>query len=311
MFFTWVRGFERHILAQSFKSWLYFLTMGVLFWFLPALIQSRLGVPPTERAQNIFNYYHYVVACSFFVALISLESFGRYLRIHRVKPHEEFELQMRVRDLAQRAGLSQVPVITMLKGRMNAATTTTLFSRSYIIAMGPLTEALDAREEDAVFAHEIAHLKHRDMFARTIINAGAYALRFQLVGLGLVTLWGVIAIKWRGAGEVGYVGSAWMCTYVTYLIYHMFSLAHSRAREYLADVGAIGLLDEDYRDELICGVLKIATLETHRHPLSVMKRTGLGIFLSHPEVADRARALGVTVRANRDGGIVFTESKVA
>ncbi len=57
--------------------------------------------------------------------------------------------------------------------------------------------------------------------------------------------------------EVVFVFVAWIITMVVHALYKLGEMAHSRGREYLADVGAVALTGWENRAKLITALLKI------------------------------------------------------
>src|SRR5947208_2976630 len=66
-------------------------------------------------------------------------------------------------------------------------------------------------------------------------------------------------------------------------------MAHSRGREYLADVGAVALAGWENRALLITSLLKIGHGQTGRSPFKLLRRTGYEIFMPHPALLTAPR----------------------
>jgi Zn-dependent protease with chaperone function len=88
---------------------------------------------------------------------------------------------------------------------------------------------------------------------------------------------------------------AWIITMVVHALYKLGEMAHSRGREYLADVGAVALTGWENRAQLITALLKIGHGQTGRSPFKLLRRTGFEIFMPHPAIVDRAEVLEVPV----------------
>jgi len=95
--------------------------------------------------------------------------------------------------------------------------------------------------------------------------------------------------------EVAFLLVAWVITSLVHAIYKLGEMAHSRGREYLADVGAVALTGWENRTRLISALLKIGHGQTGRSPFGLLRRTGYEIFMPHPAIVDRAEALKVAV----------------
>jgi Zn-dependent protease with chaperone function len=83
-------------------------------------------------------------------------------------------------------------------------------------------------------------------------------------------------------------------------VYKLGEMAHSRGREYLADVGAVALTGWEDRALLITALLKVGHGQTGRSPFRLLRRTGFEVFMPHPAIVDRAEVLQVRVPAARE-----------
>ena len=88
---------------------------------------------------------------------------------------------------------------------------------------------------------------------------------------------------------------AWAITSIVHAVYKLGEMAHSRGREYLADVGAIALTSWENRTLLVTALLKIGHGQTGRSPFKLLRRSGFEIFMPHPAIVDRAEVLQVPV----------------
>jgi Zn-dependent protease with chaperone function len=100
--------------------------------------------------------------------------------------------------------------------------------------------------------------------------------------------------------DVIFLFVAWIITLIVHAIYKLGEMAHSRGREYLADVGAIALTGWENRARLITALLKVGHGQTGRSPFKLLRRTGLEIFMPHPAIVDRAEVLQVPLPGVRE-----------
>jgi bla regulator protein BlaR1 len=109
-----------------------------------------------------------------FVAL----SFYRFRRLLASVSAAPDELQERVRREAARMGLRarQVPIIGMIHARMTPLVWASLFRTPRLVLPGELWDRLDVSQQNAVLAHELAHLKRGDHWARwlEVLVVGVY-----------------------------------------------------------------------------------------------------------------------------------------
>jgi heat shock protein HtpX len=202
-----------------------------------------------------------------------------------------------------------------------------------------LLEALDADELEAVLAHEITHIKNRDV--RLMVVASVFAGGLTMVGDSIRAALtngdarivgdavGAMIRSGRSASNAGDLdlddaapvaaarGAAVLASIVAILIaiaalclVHLFALltqfAISRSREYMADAGAVELTKNP--DALISALNKISgNDEMPEMPASVsammISAQFGGLLSTHPPIDERVRALvdhaGGQVRARR------------
>ncbi|MBP9668914.1 MAG: M48 family metalloprotease [Candidatus Pacebacteria bacterium] len=312
MLWTWVPGFGWHIITQTAKSWFYFLAMGTIFWFLPAVVSFVVGPAPTTRTAAVFSNHLILVVAAYALAIVALAQIGGLLLRKRQGLVRDQRLHEIVDVLSTRAGFSKPPTVVVMEGRINAAATVSLSER-FLILMGDIQQVLDTRSAMGVVAHELAHMKHRDNVAMSMIQAGAKVLQWQTYLIGLACTVSIVLYGATQAGETRYLMKVVAVLFALQMLYELLSLAFSRAREYMADIGAIGITTPDFRDELIKGMLSVgASIDGYqRHPFEYFrKRSNLWFLQTHPTLADRAEALGVT--AEPDGmGVILTESQLS
>ncbi|MEM3509918.1 MAG: zinc metalloprotease HtpX [Nitrososphaerales archaeon] len=150
-----------------------------------------------------------------------------------------------------------------------------------------LLRVLDDEEVEAVLAHEVGHLKHRDvqlmMFA-SVLPAIFYYIGYSLM---LSSMWNTRDRNAGGAVAVGIIALAiyWLLT--------LLVMGLSRLREYYADQHAVKTVDDGAR-KLAEGLAKI-TLYTGRYKI---RKGNVGnvsafkaLFISDPDRADQDELL--------------------
>ncbi|HXF53553.1 MAG TPA: M48 family metallopeptidase, partial [Hyphomicrobiaceae bacterium] len=211
------------------------------------------------------------------------------------------------------AGLRYTPAIIFIpQGPVNAAATQSLFFGGKVLVLGDILKRLDDGEERVVFAHEIAHLVNRDIWAMLLLRIGSGGIAWQKWGLLVATIaagnefFFETLRTWQLASPHGavFLFIAWLITWIVHEAYKLGEMAHSRGREYLADAGAVALTGWDNRGLLIRALLKIGHAQTGYSPFRLLRRTGREIFMPHPAIADRAEVLQVPLPqiADAEGG---------
>ncbi len=178
-----------------------------------------------------------------------------------------------------------------------------------------LMENLDDEELEAVIAHELSHIKNRDV--RLLIIAIIFVGIFSFVGEGVFR--GLMRTNLprndhhrrsggSQAGALVFFGLAIIA--LSYLLASLTRFALSRKREFMADAGAVELTKNP--DAMIRALKKISgRAELKNVPAEVREmafenpRTGItGIFATHPPIEKRIEAL-----VKFAGGRADSESK--
>jgi len=146
-----------------------------------------------------------------------------------VTEEEHPQLHATVERLCQQAGLPK-PTIAISDSRVpNAFATGPTQSRGVVCVTRGLLDALDDDELEGVLAHELAHIKNRDMAVMTIASLlGTIAF--------MIVRWG-----WLFGGrrrQHGGVIVAILASLVVWIVSYLLIRALSRYREYAADRGA-------------------------------------------------------------------------
>ena len=110
----------------------------------------------------------------------------------------------------------------------------TISSAELVITQG-LLERLNQDEIRAVLAHEIGHLRHRDVIIMTLMSA-VPLIAYVIARLGFESLRGNVRMRGKGAGQayIIIIASA-IVSYAVYLVAQLLVLYLSRTREYYAD----------------------------------------------------------------------------
>lgn len=180
-----------------------------------------------------------------------------------------------------------------------------------------LLNEMDDEELEAVIAHELSHIRHKDV--RMLIIAVIFVGIFAFVGETVVrsvfrtNLPRSNNHRRSGGGNAGaLIFFALVIIAVTYFIAILIRFTLSRKREYLADAGAVELTKNP--DAMIRVLRKLSgNAELKNVPDEVREmalhnpRTGLaGAFATHPPIEKRIEAI-----VKYAGGRIDTESRKA
>jgi heat shock protein HtpX len=222
------------------------------------------------------------------------------LAMYRAKPvGPEHPLHQTVARLAQRAGLPMPKVYVIPDQSPNAFATGRNPSHAAVAATEGILRLLDEREIEGVIAHELAHVKNRDILVGAIAATLAGAIMLIAEMARWASLFG--GAGGRDDGERGNPVALLVAAIVAPLAALLVQMAISRSREYLADATGASLAGN--ADGLARALAKLGSaakvLPTEgspaaSHVLIVSPLSGGGLFSlfsTHPPIEERIRRL--------------------
>ncbi len=181
-----------------------------------------------------------VVAVLVLEPMQSLRLFQYLFGAVRLAPAQAPRLYAIVAELARRAGLERPPAILLIPGPALAAMSTETEGAPVVALSEGMIRAMPARELTAVLAHEISHLRHRDVRLLRLADAtGRLTALMSFTGLLLAAFYLPAAAL---TGETaGAPFAAILLLVLAPPISDLMALALSRTREFAADAGAAEL----------------------------------------------------------------------
>ncbi len=208
-----------------------------------------------------------------------------------------------VRELAQRAGLPMPKVYLIDEDAPNAFATGRNPEHAAVAATTGIIRSLSARELRGVMAHELAHVKHRDILLSTISATMAGAIG-MLANFGMM-FGGGRDSEGRPANPIAGILVAILAPLAASLI----QMAISRAREFEADRGGAEISGDPAAlasalEKIHALAQGIALPAAERHPetaqmmiMNPLSAGGLrGLFSTHPATEERVAALMAMAR---------------
>lgn len=202
-----------------------------------------------------------------------------------------------VRELAQRAGLPMPRVYLIDEAQPNAFATGRNPEHAAVAATTGILQLLSAREIRGVMAHELAHVRHRDILISTISATMAGAISALA---NFAVLFGGRDAEGRPANPLAGIAVALLAPLAASLI----QMAISRAREFEADRGGAeisgdphALADALAKIEAYARGIPLATAEAHPETAQMMIMNPLAgggldnLFSTHPKTAERVARL--------------------
>lgn len=184
-------------------------TSGMVFAFIMAL------------GMNFFSYW--------FSDKIVLKMYGA----QEIGEHDHPAFYGMVRNLSQKAGLPMPKVYVIPDQSPNAFATGRNPSNAAVAATEGILRMLTPEELEGVMAHELAHVKNRDILISTIAATFAGAISM----MGNMLQWGAMFGTGRSddeEGSGGFLGSLVMAI-IAPIAAMLIQMAVSRSREYMAD----------------------------------------------------------------------------
>lgn len=166
-----------------------------------------------------------------------------------------------VRDLARRADLPMPTVAVSPNAQPNAFATGRNPKHAVVCATQGLLDSMPPDEVRAVMAHELMHVRHRDILIGSVAAAIATAISFA----ANMAMWGAMfggRGNNRGGSPLGLIAVAVLAPIAASLM----QMAVSRSREFEADRGAAELLGSG--EQLASALGHIETLASTR-PMQV------------------------------------------
>jgi len=223
------------------------------------------------------------------------------LKMYRAKPVNESEapeLYSMVRRLAQKAELPMPKVYMMEQDQPNAFATGRNPEHGVVAVTTGIMKILTREELEGVIAHELAHIKHRDILVSTVAAAIAGAISY----LAQMAQWAMIFGGGRSDdNEGGSPIASFVMMIVGPIAAMLVQMAISRSREYGADAGGARIAGNPMR---LANALKKLHMASQRIPMHanpatshmfiVNPLTGGGIlklFSTHPPMEERIARL--------------------
>jgi len=264
--------------------------MTVLLIFVGGAVGGKGGMIIAFMMALVMNFVSY-----WFSDKIVLSMYGA----KPVTESEAPELHSMVRRLSQRAGIPMPKLYIMESETPNAFATGRDPEHGVVAVTTGIMRLLGQDEVEGVIAHELAHIKHRDILIGTIVAtiAGAISMIAQMAHWAMLFGGGR-----RDDDEGGSPVVALVMMIVAPIAAMLVQMAISRTREYEADRGGVAIAGNPYG--LANALLKlergaqVIPMENAKpataHMFIVNPLTGGGImslFSTHPPIAERVKRL--------------------
>ena len=245
-----------------------------------------------------------LVTAFVFAALMNVVSYWFSDKIvlrmyHATQVGPEHPLYQLVARLVQRAGLPMPKVYVIPDPSPNAFATGRNPAHASVAATDGILRTLSEHELEGVMAHELAHVKHRDILISSVAATIAAAL---MMFVRMSVYFGGGRDDREGANPVALIGMMILAPIAAMLI----QMAISRSREFAADAGGAAIAGNPYG---LADALRKIDAAARRLPLEANPATAhmfiikpfsggglMNLFSTHPSTEQRIAALLGTIR---------------
>ena len=279
---------------NQIRTTLLLAAMTVFLVFLGNLLGGRQGMILAlilAAGMNFFSYW--------FSDKIVL----RMYRANEVSADQAPELYQIVQTLAQRAGLPMPRIFVIPKDAPNAFATGRNPEHAVVAVTKGLVDIMDRDEIMGVLAHELAHVKNRDI----LIGSIAATMAGAIMMIASMARWAAIfggsgrdGGEGRGMGGIGLLMMSILAPFGAMII----QMAISRSREYLADASGAQFAGQP---EGLARALEKLGAYSQRIPMDASPATAhmfivnplsgrsmMRLFSTHPPLEERiARLRGI------------------
>lgn len=279
---------------NSLKTGLLMVVLTVVFLAVGALIGGRSGMTMALIMAFGMNFFAY-----WFSDKIVLKMYGA----RQVTEAEAPKLYGMVARLAQQAGLPLPRVYIIDQDQPNAFATGRNPQNGAVAVTTGILQILSSEELEGVLAHELSHIKNRDILIGTIAAAIAGAITY----LAQIAQWAMI-FGGRSNDEDSEGGSpvaAIVMMIVAPIAAMLIQMAISRSREYVADAGGAAISGNPLK---LANALRKLQTASQRIPMEANGATAhmfivnplsggalLRLFSTHPPMEERIARLEAMV----------------
>lgn len=277
---------------NTFKVTLLMGALTVLLVMMGGAIGGQSGAMVFFLIAMAMNFFSY-----FYSDTLAIKMTGSY----PVSEVEAPELYAIVGRLAQRANLPMPKIYIQPTDQPNAFATGRDPSHSAVAVTEGITRILNPTELEGVLAHELAHIKNRDVLVGTIAAALAGAVGMIANALQWGAMMGMGRSSDGDEGQGGGMAGGLIMAILAPIAAMIIQMAISRSREYVADASGAkiagsphGLASALLKLESAARIVPMAANPATSHLFIVNPLSGQSLarlFSTHPPIEDRVAKL--------------------
>lgn len=258
------------------KTFFLMVVLTIIFVALGSLIGGQDGAMIAFFIALIMNFVSY-----WFCDKIVLRMYGA----QQVSDAEAPQLYAMVSSLAQKAAIPMPKVYIIENESPNAFATGRNPSNGVVAVTTGIMRILSREELEGVLAHEISHIKHRDILVQTVAATLAGAITMIANFARFTAFFGGSSSDDEGRGNIlSVIIFSMLAAFAAMLI----QLAISRSREYMADDSGAHLAGNPL---FLAGALKKLTAGVARSPMNDANPSTAPLFIVNPFSAKGVLAL--------------------
>jgi len=285
-------GLSRQIRRNNFNSFLLLIAFPTLllamFYVFFFFVDDKSADRANQQFVQVMPFVLIGVGVWFLIAWAGHSSFIRMATSSR--PLERME-NKRVYNLLENLCISQgmaMPKVFIIDDDSLNAFASGINRQSYSITLSKgIIEKLSDEELEGVIAHELTHIRNRDvrLLIISIVFVGIFAFLAELAFRSLRFGSGRRSSSKDGKGSGAIILIAIAVTAVAYLISILLRFGISRKREYLADAGAAEITKKPY-------ALAAALRKISGDPMieAVESRDVAQLFIENPKLSEHKSA---------------------
>ncbi len=280
------------------------LGLVMLFWLIYSVYQTEVEIDPVRGFIRTIPWVAAGVMLWFTIAWGSHTSMiNRATGSRPLERKANKRVYNLVENLSIAAGMKRMPAINVIEDDSLNAFASGINDKTYTISLSRgIINKLDDDELESVIAHEMTHIRNKDvrLLIISVIFVGIFAFATQALLRG--TMYGGVGRRRDSKGGVAIILIIILAA-IGWLLTTLFRFALSRKREYLADAGSAQLTHKPYAlasalrkvsgDPRIEAVTRKDVAQMFIENPGVKKK-GMSfstLFATHPPIKDRISVL--------------------